>query len=280
MKIAIFPQRGRLRTQPRSSGHRSIVRLYFEAYEYKDRVLLTSLLADDFTFTSPIDDAIDRDEYFARCWPNSRHTAVFKIERLIEDGDDVVVTYTATTSYGSTFKNTEIFTFRDDKIAQVQVFFGTETASAASGAEIADLIETWAEGIRGKDVEMVASQFAEDAVGFFLAPPLIADEDLRVNLREWFDTFDGDLGYEVRDLKVHASGDVAWAHALNHLAGMKKEGEEADLWFRVTMGFEKIDGSWKILHAHESVPFLMDGSGKAALDLKPQGLFQGDSGIT
>jgi hypothetical protein len=28
-------------------------------------------------------------------------------------------------------------------------------------------------------------------------------------------------------------------------------------------------GQWKITHVHNSVPFAMDGSGRALLDLKP-----------
>ena len=35
------------------------------------------------------------------------------------------------------------------------------------------------------------------------------------------------------------------------------------------MGFRKVDGTWKIAHAHTSVPFYMDGSFKAATDLNP-----------
>jgi ketosteroid isomerase-like protein len=42
-----------------------------------------------------------------------------------------------------------------------------------------------------------------------------------------------------------------------------------DLWFRATLGFRKIDGKWTITHEHSSVPFYMDGSFKAAIDLKP-----------
>jgi ketosteroid isomerase-like protein len=41
------------------------------------------------------------------------------------------------------------------------------------------------------------------------------------------------------------------------------------IWFRHTLGFRKIRGKWKIPHEHESVPFYMDGSFKAAVDLKP-----------
>jgi ketosteroid isomerase-like protein len=42
-----------------------------------------------------------------------------------------------------------------------------------------------------------------------------------------------------------------------------------DLWFREILGFRKIDGEWTITHEHSSVPFYMDGSFKAAIDLKP-----------
>jgi ketosteroid isomerase-like protein len=45
-------------------------------------------------------------------------------------------------------------------------------------------------------------------------------------------------------------------------------GSKVELWFRQTLGFRKIDGQWRITHEHSSVPFYMDGSYKAAVDLK------------
>jgi len=51
--------------------------------------------------------------------------------------------------------------------------------------------------------------------------------------------------------------------------GTKTDGAKADLWFRDTFGFQRIKGKWKIAHEHESVPFYMDGSFKAAIDLEP-----------
>jgi hypothetical protein len=35
------------------------------------------------------------------------------------------------------------------------------------------------------------------------------------------------------------------------------------------IGLAKKDGAWKVTHEHFSVPFYMDGSNKAAIDLKP-----------
>ena len=42
------------------------------------------------------------------------------------------------------------------------------------------------------------------------------------------------------------------------------------MWMRSTLGFRKVSGAWKIAHGHSSLPFVMDGSYRAALDLKPE----------
>ena len=42
------------------------------------------------------------------------------------------------------------------------------------------------------------------------------------------------------------------------------------LWFRLTVGLRKNrEGTWQIAHEHESVPFYMDETTRAALDLAP-----------
>jgi ketosteroid isomerase-like protein len=54
------------------------------------------------------------------------------------------------------------------------------------------------------------------------------------------------------------------------LSGTKTDGEKADVWwFRQTLCFRRSGGEWRIAHQHESVPFYMDGSYRAAVDLKP-----------
>ena len=40
-------------------------------------------------------------------------------------------------------------------------------------------------------------------------------------------------------------------------------------WMRATMCFERVDGKWRIVHEHNSVPFYMDGSLRPAFDLEP-----------
>jgi ketosteroid isomerase-like protein len=101
-----------------------LVRAAYGAYESADRDVLDELLSDDFTFYSPADVGIDRARYVERCWPNSELIEAFEFTRLIEAGDEVVVTYESTRTDGSRFRNTEVLTFEGDKICKVEVYFG------------------------------------------------------------------------------------------------------------------------------------------------------------
>jgi ketosteroid isomerase-like protein len=96
----------------------------YRAYETEDRALIERLLSDDLTFYSPADVGIDRARYFERCWPNADAIAAFEFKRLVEIGDEVLVTYESTKTDGRRFCNTEILTFAGEKICKVEVYFG------------------------------------------------------------------------------------------------------------------------------------------------------------
>jgi ketosteroid isomerase-like protein len=139
-------------------------------------------------------------------------------------------------------------------------------------AAIRSVINTWASAMRAKNADGVVSQYAPDNVKFILAPPLQYTKDHpfdKKSLQEWFFSFQGPIDYENRDLDITAGNDVAFCHSLNRMMATTTKGEKVNLWFRATLGFRKIAGQWKIAHEHSSVPFYMDGSFKAAVDLKP-----------
>jgi len=104
----------------------SLVRGVYKAYETKDRAAIEALLADDFHFTSPLDNRLDRATYFKVCWPNSESVQRFDLVNLAVDGDKAFVTYEARwTHKGSrSFRNTEVFTVRNGKVVEVEVYFG------------------------------------------------------------------------------------------------------------------------------------------------------------
>ena len=94
------------------------------AYVSGDREVIEKALTEDVRFSSPADVDIDRATYFERCWPSAGSFASYEFARLVEVGDEVLATYEATRTDGSRFRNTEIVTFRGDRICRVEVYFG------------------------------------------------------------------------------------------------------------------------------------------------------------
>jgi ketosteroid isomerase-like protein len=109
---------------PGSADRIEIARALYRAYETGDRTVLDERLTDDFEFFAPPDPGIDRASYFERCWPNAGFIETFEFKRLVEVGDEVLVTYESTKTDGKRFRNTEIIGFRGDMVCRVEVYFG------------------------------------------------------------------------------------------------------------------------------------------------------------
>jgi ketosteroid isomerase-like protein len=101
-----------------------IARSMYDAYRTKNRALVERILTDDFTFTSPYDDAVDKATYFERCWPNNKLIKTHIVETIIEKGDEVFVLYKCIINEGKEFRNVECLTFEGDHICEVNVYFG------------------------------------------------------------------------------------------------------------------------------------------------------------
>jgi ketosteroid isomerase-like protein len=147
------------------------------------------------------------------------------------------------------------------------------TMEGRDEGQIRTLLEDRAAALRAKDAPAVLSYYAPDTVKFDLAPPLRTTGPAALDkrgLEGWFATWWGPLGYELRDFKVVTGGDLAFCHGLVRISGTKvDEDQKVSVWVRETVCLGKAGGLWKILHEHSSVPFYMDGSLRAAVDLKP-----------
>jgi len=145
----------------------------------------------------------------------------------------------------------------------------TNANQATEVARIRAVIEDWSEGLRRKDAGRVVGHHGTGFVMYSLAPPLVSDAAGTAGLNAWFATWRGGLEIEHRDLQVVVGGDVAFAHCLTRLAGTKTDGQRNEVWFRHSFGLRKEGEAWRIVHVHESVPFRMDGSYLAEVDLVP-----------
>jgi len=102
----------------------AMIRGLFAAYMNNDRKMVEDSLTDDFRFTSPYDDFIDKPTYFERCWKNTDWIERHELERIVVEGDTAFVTYHCIAKGGKSFRNTESFIFSGDKISRIDVYFG------------------------------------------------------------------------------------------------------------------------------------------------------------
>ena len=108
-----------------------IVRALFAAYRSNDRKAVENTLADDFRFTSPYDDRIDKATYFERCWRNTDWIERHDLERVFIQGDEAFVTYNCVAKGGKSFRNTEFFVFAGNKVKRIDVYFGAAYQNGA-----------------------------------------------------------------------------------------------------------------------------------------------------
>ncbi|MBR1188129.1 nuclear transport factor 2 family protein [Bradyrhizobium sp. AUGA SZCCT0169] len=101
-----------------------IIRKLFAAYLANDRAAVEAAFTDDFRFTSPYDDEIDKATYFERCWQNSDWIERQDLERIMVEGEAAFVTYRCVAKEGKSFRNTESFAFAGDRISRIDVYFG------------------------------------------------------------------------------------------------------------------------------------------------------------
>jgi hypothetical protein len=97
----------------------------YRAFAAGDREAIEGLIGEEYEFHSPADEeGLDREGWFERCWPGAGSLTGFEFVRLVEAGDEVIVTYEARRVDGSRFRNTEVLTFEGDKQVRAEVYFG------------------------------------------------------------------------------------------------------------------------------------------------------------
>jgi ketosteroid isomerase-like protein len=151
----------------------------------------------------------------------------------------------------------------------------TDTSTAtATDAEILAVLDERVAAHAARDAQRMIATCTDDAVRYTLAPPLQQGPDTPYGtpegLQAWLATFDGPVLIDYRDPVVTAGSDVAFVHALTQMTATPAGAPDSfSFWFRSTFGLRRIGGTWRITHQHESTPFHMDGSFRAATDLLP-----------
>ncbi len=124
-------------------------------------------------------------------------------------------------------------------------------------AEIRSMIADWSAALEAKDADGLTAHYLPDTVLFDAIPPykIIGKDAIREVWVNCLPYFPEQFRSEHRDITVHVSGDVALVHCLHHFVPTPADDPSGQTWMRVTAGYRRIDGKWKVVHEHISVPF-------------------------
>jgi ketosteroid isomerase-like protein len=144
--------------------------------------------------------------------------------------------------------------------------------NAQSEVDIRAILDDRLDALQERDARRFLKHYQIGFSTFELGPPLEylnGDPTNTEGLEKWFASFEGEVTYRMRDLRITANDSVGYAHSLYHIGGKKTDGAVVDMWSRQTVCFAKMGSEWKITHAHTSVPMDMGGEHRALIDLKP-----------
>jgi ketosteroid isomerase-like protein len=244
----------------------TVVALY-DAFSRGDRAAFEAMITDDFRFTSPYDDAIDRAEFFERCWPNHARQTQLTVKRIGLDGAGAFVTYRVEFRDGHAAENTEWLAFHDGKVASVDVYFGASHTTSNGGAsrdlhakrepgvdlaKLAPILGTW--HVTGRNARRASSSTPPD------------DPSLAVEGEETYEVMRGD--FFVMGRWTHRFPDGGEHTGISVLGNEPERGSIMCENFD-NLGYAReyrvaIDGrTWKLTGAHERATYTFAADGNA-----------------
>ncbi|MCE9683724.1 YybH family protein [Halomonas alkalisoli] len=145
----------------------------------------------------------------------------------------------------------------------------THTGLSAEAA-VLEQLESWTAAVRAQDIDAIVAHYAQDIVAFDAVTKL-QFKGVAAYRDHWLACMEmcpGPMFFELHEIAIYAEGHVGFCHALHRCGSTNDKGETEVSWMRMTSGYRRIEGQWKVVHEHFSVPFEME-SGKALLDLEP-----------
>ena len=122
--------------------------------------------------------------------------------------------------------------------------------------EIMALIDRWAAAVRKEDRATIREDHDADMLMFDVPPPFLS-RGLDAYMATWemfFSSVEKPVAFDFHDIEITAGEDTAFATAIGNCVNIDPKGRREPLQFRLTMGLRKIDGRWRVMHEHHSLP--------------------------
>jgi uncharacterized protein (TIGR02246 family) len=128
--------------------------------------------------------------------------------------------------------------------------------NASHESAVRHLIEDWAAAVRAKDFAGILRHHSPEILMFDVPPPL-QSKGLEAYRRTWelfFAWAHDPVVYDIVVMNITCDENVAFVAAVMRCSGKETSGEDIDLKFRLTVGLQRIDGRWTVMHEHHSIP--------------------------
>jgi uncharacterized protein (TIGR02246 family) len=122
--------------------------------------------------------------------------------------------------------------------------------------EIRALIDRWARAVREENRPAIRADHDADILMYDVPPPFLS-RGVDAYMATWetfFSSSDKPVAFAFHDVQVTNGQDVAFATAVGRCVTSHPDGGHGPLEFRLTMGLRKIEGRWRIMHEHHSLP--------------------------
>jgi uncharacterized protein (TIGR02246 family) len=118
------------------------------------------------------------------------------------------------------------------------------------------LFEKWAKAVRDGNWSEVRANHDPDILMFDVPPPFLSRgiDAYMATWEKFVSWSDKPVAFDFHDVSVTAGKDVAFVTAIGQCAGTDPNGMHEAFEFRLTLGLRKIDGRWRIMHEHHSIP--------------------------
>jgi uncharacterized protein (TIGR02246 family) len=133
---------------------------------------------------------------------------------------------------------------------------GPQERSSQDEMDIQALIERWARAVREENREEIRADHDSEILMFDVPPPFLL-RGLDAYMASWemfFSRAEKPVAFDFHDVKITAGIDVGFATATGRCVDIDPEGKREELEFRLTMCLRKIDGRWRVVHEHHSLP--------------------------
>lgn len=122
---------------------------------------------------------------------------------------------------------------------------------------VSRVIDSWAEAFCARDLDSLMALYANEAMIFDAIPPLRErpGDSFRGKLEHCLPYFPETFSWEVAEERLEVSDNISFAHRLFKYTCDDPNHPATQTWLRHTIGLKRIDGEWKIVHDHVSLPF-------------------------